>query len=266
VNRDNGLTYIQSDHIVAGIELSPDEDSKVTLEGFYKMYDNYPFSVNDSIALANKGGDFGTVGDEEVVSTGEGRAYGFEVLAREKDLAGFNIILSYTFVRSEFKDVTSNYIPSAWDNRHILNITVLKNLKRNWDVGAKWRFVGGPPYTPYDLAKSSIRPAWDVRNAPYLDYSQFNTLRYGNYHQLDVRVDKQYFFNKWSLILYVDIQNLYNFKLAEQDLITNLDENGSLNLDPATIDLPYEQQKYNLRRLPNENGTLLPTLGIIVEF
>jgi hypothetical protein len=266
VNKDNGLTYLSSDHIVGGVAFFPKESSKITVEGFYKWYDDYPFSVNDSISIANKGGGFGIVGNEEVVSTGQGRAYGFEVLAREKDLAGFNVILSYTFVRSEFKDIANNYIPSAWDNRHILNLTVLKKLKRNWDIGAKWRFVGGPPFTPYDLVKSSKRPAWDVQNAPYLDYGRFNTERFGNFHQLDVRVDKEYFFNKWSLILYLDIQNLYNFQATEQDLITNLDENGGLNIDPATANLPYDQQLYILRRLPNEGGTVLPTLGIIVEF
>jgi hypothetical protein len=266
VNKDNGLTYISADHFVTGIEFLPSEDAKITLEGFYKRYRNYPFSVKDSVALANKGGGFGVVGDEEVLSDGGGRAYGFEVLAREKDLAGFNVILSYTFVRSEFQDINQNYIASAWDNRHILNLTVLKKLKRNWDVGAKWRFVGGPPYTPYDLEKSAIRPAWDVQNAPYLDYGRFNTERYGFFHQLDVRVDKEYFFDKWSLILYIDIQNLYNFKFQDQPLITNLDPNGNVTIDPGTALLPYDQQKYVLRSLPNENGTVLPTLGIIVEF
>ena len=266
INKNNGLAYLSADHVVAGVEFLPDDRSKVTVEGFYKMYNNYPFSVRDSISLANKGGDFGTVGDEEVISIGEGRAYGFEVLAREKDFRGFNVILSYTFVRSEFKDYKNEYIPSAWDNRHILNLTVLKKLKGNWDIGAKWRFVGGPPYTPYDMVKSSLRPAWDVLNSPYLDYSRFNSERYGSFHQLDVRVDKEYYFDKWSLILYLDIQNLYNFQFKEQDLITNFDEDGNLNLDPGTENFPYAQQRYILRRLPSENGTVLPTIGIIVEF
>ena len=266
VNKDNGLTYMVANHVVAGVEFLPSDNSKITFEGFYKIYQDYPFSVKDSIALANKGGGFGVVGDEEVVSAADGKAYGFEVLAREKDLFGFNVILSYTFVRSEFQDANKNYIASAWDNRHILNLTVLKGLKRNWDVGAKFRLVGGPPYTPYDLDKSSIRPAWDVQNAPYLDYSRFNTERYGTFHQLDIRVDKEYFFNRWSLILYVDIQNLYNFKFKEQDLITNLDPNGNPLIDPETTNLPYDQQRYVLRNLPSENGTVLPTLGIIVEF
>ena len=256
---------MSADHIVAGIEFLPEVNAKFTIEGFYKHYRNYPFSVRDSINLASKGGDFGTFGDEEVISKSQGRAYGFEVLARDKEIAGFNVILSYTFVRSEFQDAQGDYVPSAWDNKHILNLTVLKSLKRNWDVGAKWRFVGGAPFTPYDLAKSSLRPAWDIRNIAYLDYDRFNTERGGNFHQLDLRVDKQYFFDKWSLILYVDVQNVYNFQLRQQDFLTNLDEDGNPNIDPATGALPYEQQRYILRSLPNESGTVLPTLGIIVE-
>jgi hypothetical protein len=266
VNRDNGLKYINSDHIVAGVELLPDNKSKFTIEGFYKRYRNYPFSVRDSINIASKGGDFGTFGDEEVVSISRGRAYGFEVLARDKDIAGFNVIVSYTFVRSEFEDKDNNYVASAWDNKHILNLTVLRPLPRNWDIGAKWRFVGGAPFTPYDVAKSRIRPAWDVQNFPYPDYDRFNTLRTSVFHQLDVRVDKQYFFDRWSLILYLDIQNAYNFKIRQQEFLTNLDPSGSLNIDPATADLPYDEQLYILRGLPNESGSILPTIGIIVEF
>ncbi len=264
VNKENGLKYIAADHIVAGIEFLPDDKSKITLEGFYKFYHDYPFSVDDSIAISSKGGDYGIFGDEEVVSIAEGRAYGFEVLARDKNLKGFNIILSYTFVRSEFKDLEGEYIPTRWDNRHILNLTVLKELKRNWDIGFKWRFVGGAPYTPYDLLESSRRPAWDARGRGYLDYGRFNSLRLANFHQLDIRVDKQYFFKKWSLILYLDIQNLYNFKGEEPDNLTNTDKDGN----PVIInpDDPYSEQLYQLRRIESEAGTVLPTIGFIVEF
>jgi hypothetical protein len=266
VNKKNGLKYISADHIVAGVELLPDNKSKYTIEGFYKHYRRYPFSVRDSINIASKGGDFGTFGDEEVLSVSKGRAYGFEVLARDKNIAGFNVIVSYTFVRSEFEDRNKRFVPSAWDNKHILNMTVLRQLPRHWDLGAKWRFVGGAPFTPYDIARSSLRAAWDVQNFPYPDYDRFNSMRTSVFHQLDVRVDKQYFFSKWSFILYLDIQNLYNFKLREQDFLTNLDTNGIPIIDPATEDLSYEEQRYILRGLPNETGTILPTIGIIVEF
>jgi hypothetical protein len=258
VNKENDLKYISADHIVGGIEYQRNNEAKFTAEGFFKYYRNYPFSVTDSISIANKGADFGTYGDEEVVSTSKGRAYGMEVLVQERNLAGFNLILAYTFVRSEFQNATDEFIPSAWDNRHILNVTLGRQLKGNWDIGAKWRFVGGAPYTPWDVDKSSQIEAWDANSRGYFDFNRFNTLRFDNFHQLDLRIDKSFYFSRWSLMLYTDIQNVYNFQASQQNIIVReLDANG----DPVIID-----GKYKLREVENIGGTVLPTVGIIVEF
>lgn len=261
VNKENNLKYIASNHLVGGIEYRRMENAKFTLEGFYKQYQNYPFSVVDSVSLANKGGDFGVYGAEEVTSTSKGRAYGLEVYVRDQIMNSINFILSYTFVRSEFRDNDDIFIPSSWDNRHLLNLTVSREFKKNWNIGAKWRFVGGSPFTPWDLNRSSLIAAWDAKNQGYLDYNNFNTLRTENFHQLDLRVDKQYFFEKWSLNLYLDIQNLYNFQQdGSPNLVTVKDELGNdkiNNLDPS---------RYVLKEVANPTGTVLPTIGIIVEF
>lgn len=232
----------------------------MTVEGFYKLYSNYPFSVTDSISIASKGGDFGTFGDEEVVPTGKGRAYGFEVLMQEKEWKGINFILSYTFVRSEFLNGDGKYISSAWDNKHLLNITARKTFGKGWDVGFKWRFVGGTPYTPYDLEKSSLIAAWDASGRGYLDYSRFNSLRFKPFHQLDIRIDKSFFFKKWSLTLYTDVQNVYNFQSETQEFLLNTDENGNILYDPN------DPNRYQLRSIRSFSGTVLPSIGIIVEF
>jgi len=260
LNKELGLKYISVDHFVAGVEYLPDKRSKITLEGFYKIYGDYPFSVADSISMASKGGDYGVYGDEPVTSTSKGRAYGMELLFRDTDILGFNVILSYTLVRSEFTDIYDKYVPSAWDNKHIFNFTILRGFKGNWQIGAKWRYVGGAPFTPADLDKSSLRDAWDVNGRAYLDYAQFNTERLNSFHQLDLRVDKEFFFDKWSLMLYVDIQNLYNFKYQPPPEWTNLDETGNPNINPD------DPTKYILSPLVPESGTVLPTIGIIVEF
>ena len=73
VNKENNLKYISADHLVAGIEWLPDDKSRLTVEGFFKYYRNYPYSVNDSVSISSKGADFGTFGDEEVQSIAEGR-------------------------------------------------------------------------------------------------------------------------------------------------------------------------------------------------
>jgi outer membrane receptor for ferrienterochelin and colicin len=265
VNRENGLKYIGVNHYVAGLEYNPDNRTKVTLEGFYKFYNNYPFSLSDSVSIASKGADFGVFGSEEVVSTDNGRAFGFEVFARSTDFLGFNSILSYTFVRSQFEDVAGSYIPAAWDNKHILNLTLMRDLKRNWNVGGKWRFIGGAPYTPFDEEFSSQVLAWDVQGGPYLDYSRFNALRLGSFHQLDVRVDKQYFFDKWSLMFYLDIQNIYNFKSTSAPVFTRvLDDAGQAVIENPLA--PESEQIYRLKELQTEAGTILPSIGIMVEF
>jgi len=259
-NKENNLKFISVDHYVTGFEYLPTRQTKITLEGFYKNYRNYPFSVADSVAIGSKSVDFGIFGDEEVTSTSRGRSYGAELLYREQRFKGLNIILSYTFVRSEFEDVRSNdFIPSAWDSRHIINLTASQKLPRNWDIGAKWRFSGGAPYTPFDLETSRREEAWDVQRLGYLDYSRFNSNRLPAFHQLDMRIDKQYFFNNFSLMFYLDIQNVYNFQSElPPNLLRETDENG--------IPLPAENGEYKLKELRNTTGTILPSIGIMFEF
>lgn len=259
INQLNGLKYISVDQLVGGFEYNATPNSKITMEGFYKWYGDYPFSVNDSISMASKGGDFGTFGDEEVTSTSSGKAYGFEFYVRDKSFENWNIILSYTFVRSLFTDITGEYIPSAWDNKHLFNAQVSRSFKRNWDVGVKYRFVGGAPYTPNDFDLSANIAAWDARGRGYLDYDNFNSLRLGAFNQLDIRVDKEWFFNKWSLNLYVDIQNALNQKSeSSPSLVQVTDENGQPVIDPNDPD------RYLLKELNGISGTLLPSIGIII--
>ncbi len=265
VNKVNNIKYIQSDHIIGGFEFLPRRTSKISLEGFYKKYDNYPFSIKDSIPLGSKPIDFGIFGDEKVKSIAQGRAYGAELYFRETMYRGFNIIMSYTYVRSEFQNLDGSYIPSAWDSRHILNLTVLKDLPRNWDIGAKFKFSGGQPYSPYDLEKSANRLAWDIQRRGYLDYNNFNTLRLGSFHQLDLRIDKKYFFDDWSLMLYFDVQNVYAFKSEQPpNLLLATDDNGAPII--KNPDDPIDQQNYKLRKVQTEVGTFLPSIGIMLEF
>lgn len=261
LNKRNNLKYISADHYVAGFEILPMENIQVTFEGFYKNYRNYPFSVTDSVPLSSKSVDYGIFGDEELTSDSEGRAYGFEVLTRFREFKKTNLVLSYTYVRSEFRGAGSVWIPSSWDNKHLLNLTATTRFRRNWDLGLKWRFVGGAPYTPYDVEKSSYKAVWDLQGRGYLDYSRYNTLRLKAFHQLDIRLDKQYFFDKWSLMLYADVQNVYNHKADQPSLLVRVTDQNKVPVDD-----PSDPAKYYLRYIESEGATVLPTVGIIVEF
>lgn len=260
VNRDN-LKFIEASHYVSGLEYRPNETTKVSLEGFYKGYSNYPFSVRDQISLANVGSDFGVVGNEEVTSTSDGRAYGFEFLWQKKSYSGIYGILSYTFVMSEFQDANRNFIPSTWDNRHLLTFTGGKKLKRNWEIGLRYRLVGGRPFTPYDLDASTLIANYDVANQGILDFTRLNTLRFNTFSQLDVRIDKTWYWKKFAFNLYLDIQNVLNNEALGQPFLTQVtDANGNpvVNaMDPT---------RYVLEEINNSDGTILPRFGFIVDF
>ncbi len=112
---------------------------------------------------------------------------------------------------------------------------------------------------------SEKRPAWDVRGTGYLDYSQYNSQRLNGFHQLDIRIDKDWYFNKWRLNLYLDIQNVLNF---QSDSAPNIYQQEDANGNPI-IKNPgdeYTDQLYSLKLIRTESGTILPSVGIIVEF
>ncbi len=264
------LKYIQSDHIVAGLEWLPQKESKISLEGFYKKYSNYPFSLVDSISLASKGADFGLYGAEPVESIAEGRAFGAEFLYRNRDLFGSNLTISYTLVRSETlprkESLTDlGWIPTTWDNVHLLNIYGFREFKGNWQLGFKWRFVGGQPYTPFDEYTSSLVDYWDVTGYPASDYNRYNQERYKPFHQLDLRVDKEWYLSRITINLYADIQNVYNSTTSSSTfLVQELDAAGDPIIENPGD--PAELQRYRMKELESVSGTVLPTIGIIIEF
>ena len=260
INKQNAVTYIECDHVVAGLEYRQSNSLKFSLEGFYKNYANYPFSLRDSVSLANLGADFGVIGDEPVTSTSKGRSYGLELFAQQKLNKNFYGILAITYVISEFKDANENYAPSSWDNKTIISLTAGKKFKHDWEAGAKFRFSGGLPYTPYDINYSALTNVWDINRQGVLDFNKLNSERLKPYHQLDIRIDKKWFFINWNLDVYVDVQNIYNYKIQLQPYVDVVrDAAGNPVIDP---DDPLRYETYMLE---NESGTVLPGIGIIVE-
>ncbi len=261
VNKSNNLTYIQADHFVFGAEYLTKLNSRFTLEGFFKKYDKYPFSIKDSISLANVGSDFGIVGNEAVSSNSKGRTYGAEFLYQQKLFKGFYAILAYTFVVSEFKDKNNLYVPTAWDSKNIVSFTGGKRFKKGWEVGFRWLFSGGSPYTPYDVETSTLKQNWDINGFGILDYNALNTKRESSFHQLNVRVDKKIYLNRMNLNFYLDIQNAYGFKAKLAPiLLVETDNNGT------PIEDPNDATRYKAKFVENASGIVQPTIGIIVEF
>ncbi|WP_195392639.1 TonB-dependent receptor [Bacteroides thetaiotaomicron] len=254
------LRYMQVSQGSVGLNWRKGDTFEVSVEGFYKDYDKIPLSVADGIPLTCKGNDYGVIGNELLTSTAQGRSYGAELLLKWLIAKKLNLATSFTLFKSEYRtDKESEYIASAWDNRFIFNLRGTYNLPRHWSVGMKVSCIGGAPYTPYDADKSSLVTAWNAQGKPYYDYTRYNEERLPAFTQVDIRIDKTFYLKRCMLGFYIDLQNIAGSKLKQADVLMST---GVIK----NPDAPMAEQRYVMKSLKQESGTLLPTLGITFEY
>jgi outer membrane cobalamin receptor len=257
--------YQSSNHYVIGLEYLVNDALRFTVEGFVKNYGNVPISVNKGISLANLGGDFNVLGNEAVRTIGKGEAYGFEFFAQKKLTDKFFGILSYTYYNSAYSGLNGIMVPSSWDNRHLLSLTWGYKFPRNWELGLKFRYQGGAPYTPFD--ETASRTNFLSQGLGILDYGQLNTRRLRSFHSSDVRIDKKYNLKNTTIDLFLDVTNwyiaaadaapYYAFKRTE-------DNKGFATTDGKPM--MSNGSNANPVLLGNDKASVTPTIGFIVEF
>ena len=112
------------------------------------------------------------------------------------------------------------------------------------------------PAWPEERARVVFQRILPVHHAVHVS---LRSCRLDAFAQLDVRVDKNYYFRGWRLGIYLDLQNVTKSVLRQQDVLmsTGVIENP---------EAPAAEQRYVMKRLKQESGTLLPTIGLTVEF
>lgn len=263
VNRSNG--YIQSDHLVAGLEFIPTPQTRITVEAFNKMYSNYPISTLTGISLANQGGDFGAIGNERTLSIGEGRSRGLEFFFQQKLTNKIFGVFSYTLFRSEFSGADGKFVSSAWDTRNIISAQLGRKFKKGWEMGLKWLYQGGSPFTPFDLEAS--RRNYLLLGTGTLDFARLNSDRLAAFKRFDFRLDKKWNYKKWTLDVFMDIQNAFvqsNPAFSQYTFTRNADNSGFA----TNNGLPLAPNGSNAIPLilSNNDPQVTPTIGFVVEF
>lgn len=217
-NRD--LKNIQTNVAIAGVEHILQPDLKFSIEGYFKQYRDYPASVNRPfLVLANTGAGFGgsedgfaSFGLEPLVSLGKGRAYGVEVFVQKKlSETPYYGIASLTIGKSEFQGLDGIFRPSNFDQRVIFSLSGGYRIDEKWELGIKFRYASGRPFTPVG-AQGDRAFGFQLTN---IDPNFFNAQRLSDFHALDVRLDRRWQFSTWTLITYLDVQNVYNRQNAE---------------------------------------------------
>ncbi len=237
---NRSLSPIKADQVVLGIDHAIRPDTRITLEAYVKRYNGYPASLlQEFLVLSNTGAGFGgsedsysSFGIEPLESIGAGYSRGIELSVRKK-LSEIPCYGLFSLSASETKYTALDGVerPSSFDQRLIFNIGGGYLFNPNWEFSAKFRLVTGRPYTPWNADGSKTA-------------ANYNGVRLDPNHSLDVRVDRRWFFDAWTLIAYIDVQNVYN---REESRVPT----------------------YNARtgQIEQEDSIgILPTIGISAEF
>lgn len=230
------LENIRADHYIAGLEYIILPDLIASIEVYYKDYDKYPVStVRPYFILSNNGGDFerqNNFGLEPLVSTGTGFSNGIELFVQKTLTENYYFNVSLSFFRAKYKALDGVERDSDFNNRILFTALGGFLFGDGFQVSGKVRYVGGRPYTP-------INPIDGTQLV-----SDYNTAQLPDYYAFDVRLDKKWSFSNWTLVTYIDIQNVTNRKNISR----------------------YEWNKYLGIIEPNEGIGLIPSIGINAMF
>jgi hypothetical protein len=152
---------------------------------FYRSF-KYLLEYKDNAGYVTSGKNW-----EDAVTSGNGEAYGLEVLA-EKTAGKLNGWISYTLMWNNrwFADLNNGLsFPARYDRRHNIYLAGVYHWKPNIDINAAWTFNSGFAYTLPVATYSSPTP-----NDPYRDifiYGNRNNARAADNHRLDISITLQ---------------------------------------------------------------------------
>ncbi|MCK5503557.1 MAG: TonB-dependent receptor, partial [Thermodesulfovibrionia bacterium] len=217
------LDYIRAEHYDMGVSQQFIDKWSVKVEGYFKELD-------DTVVPHET---------DNYVNGGSGIAYGTEVLVKKDRTGGWWGWLSASYSKTERQnDLTGEEFPYEYDQPVIINIVYSWEFASMWTFGVRWRFQSGAPFTPvegtYTDSTGRTRPI----------YGELGSERLPDYHRLDLRVSKEFLFNRWKMEAYLDIINAYNR------------ENIS----------GYQYEEDYTSREPVTQLPILPSIGIKAEF
>jgi TonB family protein len=199
---NSGLKSESAYHYSLGFEQELARPVELSFEGFYKDLRGIVVSQFDAQSANGR----------SYVNLGSGRTYGTELLLRFKPGGKFFGWVAYTLARSERRDDDqADYYRYDYDQTHNLVAVGSYKLGRGWQLGARFRYVTGSPYTP-ELGGTMD---YDAGSYAPVTARVRNSARLPAFHQLDLRVDKTWKFQAWSLSWYLDLQNAYIHKNTE---------------------------------------------------
>ncbi|MCB0278981.1 MAG: TonB-dependent receptor, partial [Calditrichaeota bacterium] len=207
------LTALSNRMLVSGFDYLLEDDLKLSVESYLKNYDDLPSGiipdVTDYLLITNSGtgyggreNDFQSFGYLTLQSLGFGESYGVEILLQKKysDTPYYGQF-SLSWSKSNYTAANGKSYPGLYDQRYIINLQGGYKLDENWEFSGKFRLFSGIPYTPIYVPDQN---GGELVNLP----EEYLSARLETGSSLDIRVDRYYYYDAWTLTVFLDIQNV----------------------------------------------------------
>jgi len=138
--------------------------------------------------------------DAPIFAVDKGHAWGVELVARYRLRETFFVwswlAVARTFTQAE---AGGELVPASGDQPISAGVVASWTLSHGWNIGFRWRYGSGLPYTPAD---GSIYDAGRDQWAPL--YGAVNSERFPAYQKYDLHIERNIALRRWSLALYVE--------------------------------------------------------------
>jgi hypothetical protein len=232
LDRRFGNTNVQLEHgyhYGLGYEWRPDHLWSIDSEVYFA--DRRDLVVFTSAVTMNPDGTYSYVNFN---NDGHRIAYGLEAIIKREITEHVYGWLSYTYSKSKVQD-GNHYESTTFDQPHVMNAVASWKPGGGWELGARFQLASGRPVTPV------VGSTFDADCGCYVPvHGAARSARVPDFHQIDVRVEKDWLFDRWSLGLYLDVINVMNTQ----------------NVEAIQYDYRYRNSS------PITSFPILPTLGV----
>lgn len=218
-------------HVGLGYEWKPSRLWSVDSEIYFVRRRDLVVFTDDLVA-----NDDGTFTFVNFVNEGQRQTYGAEIMIKREISERAFGWLSYTYSHARQRNFERlRWTPTSFDQPHVLNAVASYKLGRGWELGARFQLASGRPETPV------IGATYDADTGEYEAVrGPTRSVRVPTFRQIDVRAEKQWLYDRWSLALYLDIINVANFQ----------------NVEATEYDYRFRESS------PVTSFPILPTLGL----
>ncbi len=194
----------QSRHFIVGTDFMLTTSTKLTIEWFDKAYSNMPVLPADSLNSSPQFVFDGFGFYDKLEARGTSYARGIDVMIQKRLAENFYGGINLSYMRAQYTDHLGVERNRDFDVQTLFSVIGGYRPNKNWEVSARWSYVGARPFTPANESESI------QQNTLILDYSRFNGERLPAFHSLYLRFDRRFFFKKTTMVIFTELWNTYN--------------------------------------------------------